>query len=66
MEGDTLILANRVEDEAVAIYAKPYFDGAVIFSGIRLFYAKSSEDYKLLTDFLEVLRQKAISKELFS
>ena len=66
IEEDVLVLATRIEDKATAIYAKHYLNGTVIFSGIRLPYAKYSEDYEILIDFLESLREKATNNKLFS
>lgn len=55
IESDTIVYARRIQDDAVAIYAKPYFDGSVIFCGIRQGYASAAEDYDIYTKFLENL-----------
>lgn len=65
IEEDVVVYASRVEDGAVAIYAKPYVDGAVIFSGVRPSYATAAEHYDTYINFVESLLEKANDKKLF-
>jgi len=62
---DVVVYATRVEDEAAAIFAKPYFDGTIIFSGIRPSYGTLAKDYTSYIDFVETLIEKASDKRLF-
>jgi hypothetical protein len=63
---DVVVYATRVEDDAAAIFAKPYLDGTIIFTGIRPSYATSAKDYVAYIDFVETLLEKASDKRLFS
>jgi len=65
IQEEVVVYASRVEDGAVAIYAKPYVDGAVIFSGVRPSYATAAEHYGTYIDFVESLLEKANDKTLF-
>ena len=67
IEEDVVVYATRVEDEAVAIFANPYVDGVVIFSGVRSSFIASTaaEDYVTYTDFVQSLLKKANDKTLF-
>ncbi|MGD9130314.1 MAG: glycosyltransferase family 39 protein [Candidatus Bathyarchaeota archaeon] len=55
IESDVTIYANRVEDEATTIFAKPFLEGTVIFSGVRHTHAQESDDYGLYMNFLQNL-----------
>lgn len=65
IEEEVVVYASRVEDGAVAIYAKPYVDGVVIFSGVRPSYATAAEHYGTYIDFVEGLLEKADDRTLF-
>jgi len=65
IDEDVVVYATRVEDEAVAIYAKPFVDGAVIFSGVRPSYATAAEHYDTYMTFVEGLLEKAKDRTLF-
>ena len=65
IEEGVAVHAARVEDGAAAIFAKPYVDGVVIFSGVRPSYATAAAHYGIYVDFVESLIEKAIDKTLF-
>lgn len=65
IEEEVVVYASRVEDGAVAIYAKPYVDGAVIFSGVRPSYATAAEHYGTYINFVVSLLEKANERTLF-
>jgi len=65
IEEDVVVYATRVEDGAATIYAKPYVDGVVIFSGVRPSYATAAEHYDTYVNFIESLLEKANNKTLF-
>lgn len=65
IEDDVVIYATRVEDAAAAIYAKPYVNGVVVFSGVRPSYATAAEHYDTYINFLESLLEEANDKTLF-
>lgn len=52
---DVIIYATRVEDGAITIFAKPYFNGVVIFSGVRHTHASETNDYGLYIKFIQNL-----------
>jgi len=62
---DVVVYATRVEDGAAAIYAKPYVDGVVVFSGVRPSYAVTANDYTTYIIFIQSLLEKANDKTLF-
>lgn len=55
IEEDVVVYATRVEDKAAVIYAKPHFDGVVIFSGVRHSYSVTTNDYTAYINFIEKL-----------
>jgi 4-amino-4-deoxy-L-arabinose transferase-like glycosyltransferase len=59
IDSDVTIYAIRVEDGAVTIFAKPYYNGVVIFSGLRHIYSLEATDYGLYENFLENLLDKS-------
>jgi len=59
IEPDVAIYANRVEDGAVTIFAKPYYNGVVIFSGVRHVHALKAADYDIYKNFIENLLEKS-------
>ena len=59
IEPDVTVYAKRVEDEAVTIFAKPYYNGVVIFSGVRHVHALEATDYGLYENFLENMLDKS-------
>jgi len=65
IEEEVVVYASRVEDGAVAIYAKPCVEGVVIFSGVRPLYATAAEHYGTYIDFVESLLEKANDRTLF-
>jgi len=65
IETDVVVHATRVEDGAAAIYAKPYGDGVVLFSGVRPSYAVTANDYPTYINFIQSLLEKANDKTLF-
>jgi hypothetical protein len=65
IEENVVVYATRIEDTAAAIYAKPYVDGVVIFSGVRPSYATAAEHYDTYISFVERLLEKANVKTLF-
>lgn len=63
---DVVVYATRVEDGAAAIFAKPFANGVVIFSGIRHGYATTAEDYSVYVSFIQSLLEKANDETLFT
>ncbi|MFX0196734.1 MAG: ArnT family glycosyltransferase [Candidatus Hodarchaeota archaeon] len=64
IEADVVVYAERVDDGAIAIFAKPYYNGVVIFSGVRHLHASKANDYGLYINFIENLLEKASNKTL--
>lgn len=64
IKDDVVIYATR-EDGATAIYAKPYVEGVVIFSGVRPSYATAAQHYSIYIGFVQTLLEKANDKTLF-
>ncbi|UCE29538.1 MAG: hypothetical protein JSV85_02105 [Candidatus Bathyarchaeota archaeon] len=62
---DVVVYATRLEDGAAVIFAKPYENGTVIFSGVRPSYAPSAKDYGTYIEFIEALLERANDKTLF-
>jgi hypothetical protein len=65
LDHEVIVYATRIEDEAAAIYAKPYLQGTIIFSGIRPYYVTSAKDYVSYNKFIETLIEKAADQQLF-
>jgi len=64
IDPDVLVYAKRVEDGATTIFAKSYFNGVVIFSGVRHVHASKANDYGLYIKFIQNLLEKASNKTL--
>ncbi|UCE29728.1 MAG: glycosyltransferase family 39 protein [Candidatus Bathyarchaeota archaeon] len=62
---DVVVYATRRDDGAAVIFAKPYGNGTVIFSGVRPGYAPSAKDYGIYIKFIEALLERADDKTLF-
>ena len=59
IEPDVSVYANRVEDGAVTIFAKPHYNGVIIFSGVRHSHSIRTADYSSYASFLENLVEKS-------
>jgi hypothetical protein len=59
VDSDATIYAIRNEDGAVVIFAKPYGNGVVIFSGVRHTHASKTFDYEPYINFIQKLLNKS-------
>jgi len=65
-ELDVTVYAKRIPDGAAVIFARPYLEGTVIFSGIRHYYASNTEDYSPYIEFIQKMIDKADNNMLFT
>lgn len=64
IEDSVVVYAER-EEGAIAIFAKPYVNGIIIFSGVRPSPVTSAIDYDSYIDFITNIIEKANDKTLF-
>ena len=63
---DAVVYAKRATDGAAVIFAKPYFKGIVIFSGVRNYYASNARDHDLYMQFIQNTIDKAYNNTLIT